>query len=225
MTHSSMKTRVLTVLLGLVFATQLLVVAHAENTQKALPTIAAIANSVSDTAKAKSDEPKPGLCERVVFIFLDKMLNWQSFALLILTATLIYLRDEIKGLMTTGGIEVELWGQKLKFREAVAQVQKSTDVATSDLTSLTERVTELEKKAGPTKQQVAATGSSEGKIDRASKIMLEALNNVKYEWRTIGRLAELTGLSEDEATDILKSSKSKVEFATDKNGRKIARLT
>lgn len=66
--------------------------------------------------------------------------------------------------------------------------------------------------------------SEEAKTDQNEAKVLAALNNPKWSWRTVGGIAEDTGISETEIMDVLEKIKNQIRVAVSESQGPIFQL-
>lgn len=160
-------------------------------------------------------------------IVIEGLLNWPFLAFLLALALLWFMRNDLVNLMKNKNITVSIAGNQVMIVDAVETINRETE---TEFVALQERVLGLEAKFD---QLALATDDPElaGKLSAAAsekgdEEIWERLNSElqdgKYTWRTVDRLALVAGVAPEKVHTIL-ARHDDVRMGRSKSGRKIAR--
>lgn len=171
-------------------------------------------------------------------ILIDRLLDWPFLGLLLVAVFVIIFRKELRDVLRNRKVEVEIAGNKLTIGEAVEEIERTTE---DGIVSLQESVLGLEKRfdelfAATRGAQEVGNDSEAGRVAEAaaqptaedrSEIVWERVRKEllegKYVWRTLERLALVSGSTREQVHEILASHPGEVKIGRGKSGRTIAR--
>ena len=120
--------------------------------------------------------------------------------------------------------------RKLKFADFEAEFDKiektlaeqEVSPLNDEIDSLRKRIEKLEKDSGVVKKPKS---SEEPKMDEVTmkNRVIEAIENGPYRWRSIPRIASISGITENRVLEILRNDVN-VVLSKGKSGKRIARL-
>lgn len=165
------------------------------------------------------------------------LLNWPFLLTLLLTVLLVRFRAQVGELLSRGDIQLS-WGEgkSIQLRELSDNLDMDLQPIQDDLEGLKQEVATLRKKVEAADGQplsFGAPGEEESQPPEPPQPtgeeptspqsrMREALDDKRFQWRSLERLASVGGLNEQEAAGIL-STDADVVLGTDKYGRRIAK--
>jgi hypothetical protein len=151
-----------------------------------------------------------------------KLLDWPFLLSIVLFTFLCLFRRPLTALLSRSDIELS-WGEGRSIR-----LRDLGDNLDKELDPLRDEVEALKQAAPPvTTAEAAKEGAptpltSEPRAD-AQRVMIEALANPKFRWRSIERLAAIANLPQPEAAELLRFNPD-VVFSIGKSKQPIARL-
>jgi len=158
---------------------------------------------------------------------LLKLLDWPFLLFLIVCVVLVLFRQQLAALFSRGDISIS-WGKgrSIQLRQLSNHLDEELDPLRDEIECLKQMVADLQAHAGmpeencivPSTTQVLSAEEEE----QASQRMQQALQSGEYRWRSLERLAAVSGVPEGEALKVLRSHPD-VVLGTDKSGRQIAR--
>jgi hypothetical protein len=129
-------------------------------------------------------------------------------------------KKKVMGLFERGDIQIG-WGEgrHIKLKELSDGIDEEIDPIKDEIQELREQVEKLASKSpvdstGPSSQQQL----DEKRRKAAEAKIIEGLQNTKYRWRSVRRLAAISAVSESDALDILREN-SEVVLGVDKSKR------
>ena len=153
-----------------------------------------------------------------------KLLDWPFLLTVLLLGFAWKFRGEVGALLSRGDIRIA-WGEgrSIELRELSESLDKDLQPIQDDIDGLRQDVDSLRsaltaRPAGDVSYSLAVQDGSD-----LNDRMLTALADGRYRWRSLSRLAEIAGLTEDEALIALRKNPG-VVLGADKQGRRIARL-
>ncbi len=124
-----------------------------------------------------------------------------------------------------GGITLT-WGDKsFEISDLPEQLNETFAPVTDDIEDIRGRIEELEKTINKSKAKASKSAPDElnnEQIEAARERMLNGLENGKFTWRSIERLAKIGNVTEAQASNILRPM-SEVTFGRGKSGRTIVK--
>lgn len=156
---------------------------------------------------------------------LGKLLDWPFLLFTLFFISLIVFRKEIRSVLSRGDITVS-WGEgrSIRLYDISDHLDKELDQIRDDLDDLKQTVQHLHANEAELVQvKPAAEKLSPNERNAALENMCEALRDGRWRWRTLERLAQISGITEKEALNILRAA-SQVQLGQDKNGNHIAKL-
>jgi hypothetical protein len=154
-----------------------------------------------------------------------KLLDW-PFLLFISLLILAYVfRVQLKALLTRGDISIS-WGEgrTIRLRDLKDQIDQKLDEVKEEVDELQQGKTKATASQNPPVIGNVGSLSDEEKA-KALQRMKDALADEKFRWRSISRLAAIAGISESDATAILRDDPKAIKLSVGESGRRIARLT
>jgi hypothetical protein len=157
-----------------------------------------------------------------------KLLDWPFLLFIVLIVFVIMFRDYIGAVLSRGDITIS-WGKDRSIRigELSDNFDAELDPLRDEVDALKESVEALRMHtAAPPLATTGAAGTaplSHEARKAAREKMAEAMISGKFRWRTLNRLAQTAGVSEEAAHDVLREHPD-VVFAVGKTGHRIARL-
>ncbi len=156
-----------------------------------------------------------------------KILDWPFLLFVGVGILICKFKDEFSKIISRGGITLT-WGDKsFEISELPEHLNENFAPVADDIEELKKRVTEIESKIKEPKDNTTESVSSElndDQIEVARERMLKGLEDGKYTWRSIERLASMGGVTEAQASSILRPMQE-VIFSRGKSGRTIVKLT
>ena len=163
----------------------------------------------------------PGKSEWLEVIL--KLLDWPFLLFILLVILAYFFRAQLKALLSRGDISIS-WGEghTIQLRELKDKIDQKVDQVREEVDEL-----QLAKpKAAPSQNSPVtkkADSLSDGERTQALQRMKVALEDERFRWRSIARLAAIAGISESEATEILRADPA-VKLSVGESGKRIARL-
>jgi hypothetical protein len=131
---------------------------------------------------------------------------------------LFYFRNQLRYVLSRGGVTLVWAENSFSISELPEQLNESFAPVTDDIEELRQRLESLEKRFS-----VSAPDTPPPEDAAVRAIMLKALAEGKYTWRSIERLASISGISTKKASEILRPL-DVVAFSRGKSGRSIVKL-
>ena len=160
----------------------------------------------------------------LIDVFLA-LLDWPFLLFVFLLLFVFIFKNKVMKLFDRGDIQIG-WGEgrHIKLKELSDGIDEEIDPIKDEIQELREQVDKLASKS----QQSSTTPSAQEQLDEKRRKavenkILEGLQNTKYRWRSVRRLAAISRVSESDALDILREN-SQVVLGVDKSKRHIARL-
>jgi len=176
-----------------------------------------------------------------------KLLDWPFLIALLVAAIMVKFGDQFRQLLTRGDIQIS-WGEgkSIQLRELSENLDKDLQPIQDDVEALKQEVAKLRGNLAegaalatapdqPTfgKDNEGATpefGSADVVFDTGNEQeaspeqrIRDALTDSRFRWRTLERLASVSGQREEKALSILQRV-PEILVSTDRSGRIIARL-
>lgn len=155
-----------------------------------------------------------------------KLLDWPFLLFIGFGYLIVKFKAEFQKLLLRGGITLT-WGDKsFAISDLPEQLNESFATVTDDIEDLKARIANLEKQEiDSTTKPVKAlpTDLTADQIEAARERMLKGLEDAKYTWRSIDRLATIGNITETQASNILRPM-GEVTFSRGKSGRTIVKL-
>lgn len=159
--------------------------------------------------------------------FFLKILDWPFLLFVGIGYLIVKFKSEFQKLLMRGGITLT-WGDKsFEISDLPEQLNESFATVTDDIEELKARMENLEKQlvdSTPRTSETLPTDLTDDQTEAARERMLKGLENGKYTWRSIDRLATIGNVTETQASNILRPM-SEVVFSRGKSGRTIVKLT
>jgi len=156
-----------------------------------------------------------------------KLLDWPFLLFVGLGIILVKFKPEVQKLLARGGITLT-WGDKsFAISDLPEQLNETFATVTDDIQDLKARVEQLEKQLFTAQGHTSREEQNEltaKQIETARERMLKGLEEGKFTWRSIERLATIGNITEMQASNILRSM-SEVTFGRGKSGRTIVKLS
>ena len=124
--------------------------------------------------------------------------------------------------------------KKIKFSDIEAEFnEREKKFAEQDISPLNDEIDGLHQRIAKLEKAILSYTSKTTEklrggqsIDEASarNRILDALENNQYRWRSIPKLASISGVSEEEVLEILRKDSNNIVLSKGKSGRRIARL-
>ena len=152
------------------------------------------------------------------------LLDWPFLLFVFLLVFVLVFKKKVMGLFERGDIQIG-WGEgrHIKLKELSDGLDEEIDPIKDEIQELREQVEKLTpKSAGDSKIASTQQELNDKRRKAAEKKILEGLQNTKYRWRSVRRLAAISGVSESDALDILREN-SEVVLSVGKSKRNIAR--
>ena len=165
----------------------------------------------------------PVTCQHVLL----KLLDWPFLLFLILCAVLVLFRQQLAALFSRGDISIS-WGEgrSIELRQLSNHLDEELDPLRDEIECLKQGVAELQAQAGVPDENCIVPSATQAlsaeEEEQVSQRMQQALQSGEYRWRSLERLAAVSGVPEGEALKVLRSHPD-VVLGTDKSGRQIAR--
>jgi len=157
---------------------------------------------------------------------IPALIDWPFLLFIFLIVIVLLYREKIVGLLERGDIQIS-WGKDrhIKLKELSDGIDEELDPIRDEISELRNRIQDLEKglhgeKAEQKNEQLI---DDEKRYKDAEERIINGLKSHKYRWRSIERLANISGVSENETLDILRAN-SGVVLSRGKSGREIARM-
>lgn len=131
---------------------------------------------------------------------------------------LFYFRNQLRSVLSRGGVTLVWAENSFSISEFPEQLNENFAPVTDDIEELRQRLEYLEKRFS-----VFAPDTPPPEDAAVRAIMLEALAEGKYTWRSIERLASIGGISTEKSSEILRPL-GVVAFSRGKSGRTIVKL-
>ena len=153
----------------------------------------------------------------------SKLLDWPFLLFLGSIFVLFYFRNQLRSVLSRGGVTL-VWGENsFSISELPEQLNESFAPVTDDIEELRQRLESLEKRFSVSAPDTPPPDTPPPEDAAVRAIMLEALAEGKYTWRSIERLASIGGISTEKASEILRPL-DVVAFSRGKSGRTIVKL-
>jgi hypothetical protein len=153
------------------------------------------------------------------------LLDWPFLLFVFLLLFVLIFKKKVMKLFERGDIQIG-WGEgrHIKLKELSDGIDEEIDPIKDEIQELREQLDKLAAKSprGPTVPS-AQQQLDEKRRRAAENKILEGLQNTKYRWRSVRRLATISGIPESDALDILRAN-PEVVLGVDKSKRQIARL-
>lgn len=152
-------------------------------------------------------------------------LDWPFLLFAFLVVFVFFFKDKVMGLLERGDIQIS-WGENrhIKLKELSDGIDQEIDPIKEEIQELREQI---EKLSSTSVKGVELMHSSHSLSDDQRKVaesrIIEGLKNHRYRWRSIERLAAISGISESDALDILRSN-TDVVLSIGKSKQQIAKL-
>ena len=171
-------------------------------------------------------EPVATQTKSLIDFFLA-FLDWPFLFFVLLILFAYHFKDKISALLERGDIQIS-WGENkhIKLKDLSDGIDKEIDPLKEEIEALKEKLQELERSnTNETEQQTTGDNNSLSpqQISDAEKRIIDGLNNHKYRWRSVERLASISGINENEVLNILRSNPD-VDLSMGKSKRQIAKL-
>jgi len=171
-----------------------------------------VANQIADQGNKWID---------VLLAFLD----WPFLLFIFLTVFILVFKAKVMGLLERGDIQIS-WGENrhIKLKELSDGFDQEIDPIKEEIQDLREQIGKLSSVSPQgTKTPFTQHGLNKNQRKDAEEKILNALRDHKYRWRSVERLAILSGLSESDALDILRADQD-IVLSIGKSKQQIARL-
>lgn len=163
-------------------------------------------------------------------IFL-KVLEGPFLIFVALCGVGFFFRKEFGQMLSRGNISL-VWGDKsFSVSDLPEELDENFAPLNDDITDLKEQFAQLEKRlesltdtALPNKPPDEPQALDEIALEHAKGVILKALKEGQYRWRSIDRLAIIAMVSKEQVQSILRSLGTDVVVSIGKSGRTIARL-
>ena len=157
--------------------------------------------------------------QEVLNTLVSKLLDWPFLLFLGLVIFCWWFRDEIKKILERGDVQIS-WGENKSIRlgELSQNIDQELEPIRDDIEALKQSIATLDIKSESLSKTL-----SEADVEKVQEKLLEALNNPKFKWRSIERLAAISGVSESQVLDILRNDPD-VRLTIGKSQRQIAGL-
>jgi len=153
------------------------------------------------------------------------LVNWPFLLFTFLIIFVLKFREKIVGLLDRGDIQIS-WGDNrhIKLKELSDDFDKEIDPIRDEIQELRDKINELSGASTiPSGNVVETKTLDDTQVKAAKGKILEGLENPKFRWRSVERLAILSGLSESDVLDLLRNDPNVVLSAGKTKGQ-IARL-
>ena len=153
------------------------------------------------------------------------LLDWPFLLFVFLLLFVLIFKKKVMGLFERGDIQIG-WGEgrHIKLKELSDGIDEEIDPIKDEIQELREQVEKLASESPRSSTIPSAQQQLDEKRRKAAENkILEGLQNTKYRWRSVRRLAAISGVSESDALDILRDN-SQFVLGVDKSKRQIARL-
>jgi len=153
------------------------------------------------------------------------LLDWPFLLFVFLLLFVFIFKKKVMKLFDRGDIQIG-WGEgrHIKLKELSDGIDEEIDPIKDEIQELREQLDKLTSKSpGDSKTASTQQELNDKRRKAAEKKIFEGLQNTKYRWRSVRRLAVISGVSEIDALDILREN-SEVVLSVDKSKRHIARL-
>lgn len=153
--------------------------------------------------------------------------DWPFLLFVLLVLFAYHFKEKINGLLERGDIQIS-WGDNkyIKLKDLSEGIDKEIDPLKEEIDDLKEKINEfgriVNSNNGKESKSENARLTDNQKIE-AEKRIYDGLNNFKYRWRSIERLAAISGITESEVLDILRSNPG-VVLSMSKSKKPIAQL-
>jgi len=164
------------------------------------------------------------MTEETLRKILLKLLDWPFLFTILLVGFAWRFRAEVRALLSRGDIRIA-WGEgrSIELRELSESLDKDLQPIQDELDGLRQEVESLRAALGARQTDLMSFSvPAEEGLDAAER-MRNALADESYRWRSLSRLAQIVGLTEEETLIELRKD-PQVVLGADKQGRRIARL-
>ncbi len=156
---------------------------------------------------------------------LGKVLDWPFLLFILFLIGAVAFRKEFKTLLGRGDITIS-WGQgkSIRLHDISEHLDREMDQIRDELNIVKEAVHKFHANSPDyvAEQQPAENLSPEGKEEALNR-MKDSLRHGDWRWRTLSRLAIISGITENEALTILRGDPD-IGLGQDKNCNHIAKL-
>ena len=156
---------------------------------------------------------------------LGRLLDWPFLLFIVLLLGAVYFRQELRTLLSRGDITIS-WGEgrSIRLHDISEHLDKEMDQIRDELDILKEEVHKFHSSSSDyVAEQYRAENISQPERDEALSLMKNSLRHGKWRWRTLERLAIMSGITEQEALVILQGD-PEVELGQDKKSHFIAKI-
>lgn len=151
------------------------------------------------------------------------LLDWPFLMFVFFIVFIFLFRTHFVGLFGRGDIEIS-WGDKaIKLKELSDGFDQELDPVKEEIQALREEIKTLGGAASQNANTLKAEVISDEQKVSIEKRLQDALEDPRYRWRSVSRLATAAGISEGHAMDLLREN-SDVDLGISKTKRQIAKL-
>ena len=151
-----------------------------------------------------------------------KLLDWPFLMFVLIVGFLVLFRNQVVELLNRGDITIS-WGtdRHISLKDIGKNLGQELDALNERMEALEERVRAAE---GTADTEAAATvAAPEPDLEAVKERALKALKDPRYEWRTLDRLATISGSTGDEVRQVLRAQPD-VEFGSTRGGDPLVKL-
>jgi cell division protein FtsB len=151
------------------------------------------------------------------------LLDWPFLMFVFLMVFTVLFKNHFAALFGRGDIQIS-WGDKvIKLKELSDGVDQELDPIKEEIQALHDEVKALGGGGEQKEDTPEAEVVSDEQKASIEKRLQDALQDPRYRWRTITRLATAAGIPESQALDLLREN-GKVDLSVSKTQRQIAKL-
>lgn len=152
--------------------------------------------------------------------FTLKAIDWPFLMFTLLFIVGMVYQQEIKGLIKRGGVSLK-WGDRtIDIKEIPDHVDQDFSQIQEEIDRLKEKIEALE---GFTKIEAAKKERPNLNKEAGRQRIFQSLKSGEYKWRSVERLAAISGMTEDDTLLTLQNEPD-ILLSRGKSGRTIARM-
>lgn len=191
-----------------------------------------------------TDNPdKTGTMPDLTVTLIERLLDWPFLLFLLCIGIFVMARTELFTLLSRRQVTVKIGGNEVTIGDAIERLNNETDVTGADLEALQTQINALkaQRNQQPEENQAEAQnagdnianhqihnriqddGPAPADTNHVIDRLRDSLQNHKYTWRSIKRLALEAGITEAEAHALL-AGQPDIKIGLGKTGNTIARL-
>ncbi len=156
---------------------------------------------------------------------LGRLLDWPFLLFVLLIFGAVYFRKEFKTLLGRGDITIS-WGEgrSIRLHDISEHLDKEMDQIRDELEIVKEAVHKFHSTSKDyVAEQHRTENMSQEERNEALNQMKDSLKHGRWRWRTLERLAIISGITEKEALTILRGD-PEVDLEQDKKSNYIAKI-